>query len=115
MYPRLSCHFILLFRSIVVVDLYPIAVWILKVNLLDTIYANRYLLFLSLPVDIGNPELVKTGDEICHGRHAKTCVCRHIMLPDRWGTFNQMHIAAWPNFEPRVFAIVKGFRYGIQL
>lgn len=101
--------------SLIVVDLDPVTVRVLQVDLFHAINAGGNCFVLALPVGVGELLFFETLYEFFNGWYAEAEVGAFGRYDDGVAVFDEVEVAMGGDTEPGVFAVVKGLRNGIQL
>ena len=93
-----------------IIDFYPIAIRIFKVDLFDPIWTSGDSEFLTGPVSVINSLFLKVATKLLDRFHRKTEVVVFGMFSYFFSSFNQVQVGFGSNAKPGMFAIVKRFR-----
>jgi len=97
-----------------VVDLDPVAIGVLEVNLLNAVNSFGHGSFFPGPVFVGYLVLFQRFNESGNGSHGEAEVVMFIRTGFGSGAFDQVQVGLWADAEPGMFAIVEGFGDGIE-
>lgn len=97
-----------------VVYFYPVAVRVLKINLLYAVYAIGNGIRLACPVFESDIILFQSFDELVYGRDAEAEVCVFVVGGGSFGAGDDMEVALFAHAEPGMAAVVEGFGDGVE-
>ena len=100
--------------ELVIIYFYPIAIRILKVNLVYLIWSNLNLFWISSPVAIFNIEPIESFHKCLQIRNGKCKMNIDIMRYRFFGSADYMELAMFADLKPYVTFIVEWFRNSIQ-
>ena len=99
----------------VVVDLDPVAVGVLEVDLFDLVGADLGGGAVLGPVAVFDVHFVEVSGEGVHGGHAESQVDIDVVGDIFFGAGNDVQLAVFGDAEPDVFAVMEGLRYLFEL
>ncbi len=98
-----------------VIDFYPPAIGVLEINLFHTISSGGDGVWLTGPVFKINTSFQKPKHKNLYVRYTETQVTILIMIEGLGGASDEVEVAVATYGKPGVTAIMKGFRYGVEL
>lgn len=97
-----------------IIDLDPVAVGVFEVDLFYPVGPVGNLVFITGPVLIFNVMGVQHFYEVGHGRYCEAKVAVFVVRGGLCGAGDEVQVAFGAYAEPGMFAIVKGFGYGVE-
>src|SRR6185437_1200869 len=98
-----------IFLICIIVNFYPIAVRIFKINLMNSVRPVSDLSRIAIPVSKPNVIILQLFYKCIHRWDAKTNVRIFIMTGYTFSALDQVKLTVFRNLKPSVFAIVKRF------
>ena len=97
-----------------VVDLEPVAIGVLEVNLVHAVNPFGKSAFFSGPVFVFYLVLFQGFNKVGNGSYGKAEVVMFVRTCLGGGPFDQVQVGFWADTEPGMFAIVEGFGDGVK-